>query len=80
VTYRPIDRQRLGKHIPAEANASNNRTSITRQQISEEAFSTTEMLYFLCGPCRGDIKLMSRIVRVLEMAGEGDYEQKRIWK
>jgi hypothetical protein len=30
VTYRPTARQRLGKHTPVEAQASNNRTSIAR--------------------------------------------------
>jgi hypothetical protein len=35
VTYRPIARQRLGKHIPAGANPRNNRTSIAKQLISE---------------------------------------------
>jgi hypothetical protein len=37
VTYRPIARQRLGKHIPAGANTRNNRTSIARQRISKHA-------------------------------------------
>jgi hypothetical protein len=37
VTYRPIGRQRLGKHIPAGANERNNRTSIARQRISKLA-------------------------------------------
>jgi hypothetical protein len=37
VTCIPTARQRLGKHIPAEAKASNNRTSIARQQISKHA-------------------------------------------
>jgi hypothetical protein len=32
VTYRPIARQRVAKHIPAEANAWNNRASIVRQR------------------------------------------------
>jgi hypothetical protein len=30
VTYRPMARQQLGKHILAGANALNDRTSITR--------------------------------------------------
>jgi TolB-like protein len=34
VTQRLIARQRLGKHIPAEAYARNNRTSSAKQQIS----------------------------------------------
>jgi hypothetical protein len=56
VTYRSIARQRLGKHIPAEAYARNNRTSIARQRISKQALSTIERLCFLHGPCRGVIK------------------------
>jgi hypothetical protein len=56
VTYRPIARQRLGKHIPVEAYARNNRTSIARQRISKPAFSTIDRLCFLLSPCRGVIK------------------------
>jgi hypothetical protein len=37
VTYRPIARQRLGKHIPAGANARNNRMPIARQRINKHA-------------------------------------------
>jgi hypothetical protein len=33
VMYRPIARQRLGKHIPAGANARNNRTYTARQHL-----------------------------------------------
>jgi hypothetical protein len=54
VTYRPIARQGLGKHIPAEY-ARNTKTSITRQQISKQAFWKIERLCFLCVPCRGVI-------------------------
>jgi hypothetical protein len=35
VTRIPIARQRLGKHIPAEAYAHNNKASIARQRISK---------------------------------------------
>jgi hypothetical protein len=35
VTHRPIARQRLGKQVPAGANARNNRTSFARQRISK---------------------------------------------
>jgi hypothetical protein len=45
VTYRPIDRQRLGKQIPKEAYISNNR--IARQRISKQSLSTIEGLCFL---------------------------------
>jgi hypothetical protein len=37
VTYRPITRQRLGKHIPAGAKARNIRTYISRQRMSKRA-------------------------------------------
>jgi hypothetical protein len=40
VTYRPIDMQRLGKHILAGTNVRNNRTSIARQRISKHASLT----------------------------------------
>jgi hypothetical protein len=38
VTYRPIARQRLGKHIPEQVYASNNNTSIARQRVNKQAF------------------------------------------
>jgi hypothetical protein len=38
----PIARQRLGKHITAEANALNNRSSIAKQRISKHASLKTE--------------------------------------
>jgi hypothetical protein len=59
VTYRPIARQRLGKYIPAEACARNNRTYIARQRISKQAFSTIERLCFLHGPCKVVIRKSS---------------------
>jgi hypothetical protein len=55
VIYRPIARQQLGKNIPMEVYAC-NRTSIVRQQISKQSFSTIERLCFLHDPCRGVIK------------------------
>jgi hypothetical protein len=45
VTYRPIARQRLGKHIPTEANSRNIRSSITRKRISKHASLTTEGVF-----------------------------------
>jgi hypothetical protein len=60
VTYRPIVRQRFGKHIPAEAYARNNRKSIAKQRISKQAFSTIEGLCFLRGPCQGVVKGQKR--------------------
>jgi hypothetical protein len=54
--YRSIVRQLLGKHIPAEVYASNNRTSIARQRILKQAFSTRGRLCFLHDPYQGLIK------------------------
>jgi hypothetical protein len=45
VTCIPIARQRLGKHIPAEANARNNKTSIAGQRISKRASLTIEAVF-----------------------------------
>jgi hypothetical protein len=45
VTHRSNARQRLGKHIPARANALNNRTSIARQRISKHASLTIEAVF-----------------------------------
>jgi hypothetical protein len=59
VTYRPISRQRHGKHNPVEAYARNSRTSIARQRISNQAFPTIERLCFLRGPCKVVIKKIS---------------------
>jgi hypothetical protein len=42
VTCIPIARQRLGKDIPARANARKNMTSIARQRISKHASLTIE--------------------------------------
>jgi hypothetical protein len=40
VTCTPTARQRLGKYIPAQANARNNRSSSARQRISKHASLT----------------------------------------
>jgi hypothetical protein len=40
VTYRPIARQRLGKHIPVGANARYNRASVAGQRRGKHASST----------------------------------------
>jgi hypothetical protein len=45
VMCKPISRQRLGKHILVEAKAYNNKTSITRQQISKHASLTTVTVF-----------------------------------
>jgi hypothetical protein len=45
VTCTPIARQRVAKHIPAEANARNSRTSIARQLRGKQALSTIQALF-----------------------------------
>jgi hypothetical protein len=45
VTRIPVAGQRLGKHIPAEANARNNRTPIARQRISKHASLSIETVF-----------------------------------
>jgi hypothetical protein len=46
VTYRPIGRQRLDKHIPVGAKAHKNRKYVARQRMCKQAFSTRESLCF----------------------------------
>jgi hypothetical protein len=41
----PIARQRLDKHIHAEANGRNNRTSIAKQRISKHASLTIQTVF-----------------------------------
>jgi hypothetical protein len=45
VTCITIARQRLGKHIPSQANSLNNRTSIARQRSSKHASLTIEAVF-----------------------------------
>jgi hypothetical protein len=45
VTCIAIARQQLGKHIPAEANSLNSRTSIARQRISKHTSLTIEAVF-----------------------------------
>jgi hypothetical protein len=42
---KPIARQRLGKHIPAGAHASNKMMSIAQQRINKHASLTTETVF-----------------------------------
>jgi hypothetical protein len=85
VKYWSIARQRLGKHIPAEAYVRNNRSSIAMQRISKQAYLPIERLCFLRRPYRGVIKETKNVVwgsclefgRVLEMEAEGDWEEMR---
>jgi hypothetical protein len=61
LTYRPIARQRLGKDIPAEANALNNRTYIARQRITKHASLTIEAVFSTCSVQSGYKEVSSSI-------------------
>jgi hypothetical protein len=41
----PIAKQRVAKHIPAEENSRNNRTSIARQRCGKQALSTIQAVF-----------------------------------
>jgi hypothetical protein len=65
VTYRPIVRQRHGKHIPAGANARSNRTSIARQRINKHASLTIEAVFSAC-PVQSGYKEVFRSIEESE--------------
>jgi hypothetical protein len=62
VTCIPITWQRLGKYIPAEANARNNATYIVRQKISKHASLTTEDVFSAWSVHSGYKEVFSNIV------------------
>jgi hypothetical protein len=79
-TYRLIARQRIGKHIPAEAYARNNRTSIARQRIGKQVFVNNIEAVFSPWPVPRGYKGTKNVVwesgcRVLEMAVEGEWKE-----
>jgi hypothetical protein len=43
--YAPIAWQRVANHIPAEANARNNRKSIARKRRGKQALSTLQVVF-----------------------------------
>jgi hypothetical protein len=53
VTCIPIVRQRLGKHISAQAKSLNSRMSVTRKQMSKHASLTIEAVFSLGSVQRG---------------------------
>jgi hypothetical protein len=59
VTCIPFGRKRLGKHIPAEANARKNRTFIARQRISKHSSLTVEAEFSAWSMQSGYIKEFS---------------------
>jgi hypothetical protein len=54
----PFARQRVAKHIPAEVNARNNRTSIAKQRRGKHSLSTTQAV-FSVKPCKVVIRQSS---------------------
>jgi hypothetical protein len=70
----PIARQRVAKHIPAEANARNNRTFIARQRGGKRAFTTIEEAVFPMGPPRDYIS--SPVVNQMSVV---EREREREW-
>jgi hypothetical protein len=79
MTYGLIVRQRLSKHITVEPYARNNRTSITRQLTTKQAFSTIDRLSFLRGPYRGVINGQRRSFELVVRSWESSVEDEFIW-
>jgi hypothetical protein len=50
VRSKPIARQRVAKHIPAESNARNNRTLIARQWRGKQALLTIQDVFSMDPP------------------------------
>jgi hypothetical protein len=67
VTYTPIAKQWFGKHIPAEAYARKNRTSIARQRINKQGLSTIDRLFSAWSVPRG-YKGTKKVVGVREVS------------
>jgi hypothetical protein len=66
VTCIPIARQRLGKHIPARANARDNRASIARQRRGNQTPRASYRLCFLRGPCKVVIRSVRQYRSTME--------------
>jgi hypothetical protein len=56
----PIARQRLGKHIPAQANSLKNTTSIARQRISKHTSLKIEAVFSACSVQNGYKEVFGR--------------------
>jgi hypothetical protein len=71
----PIARQRLCKHIPAEANARNNRTSIARQRISKHTSVTIDAVFSAWSVQRGYKERFSWEVSVVVRSWEFNWRR-----
>jgi hypothetical protein len=70
VTCIPIARQGVGKHVPAEANARNNRTSIATQRSCKYASLTIEDGVFR-GVCAEEFSWSQSELQVQFSVGHG---------
>jgi hypothetical protein len=90
VTCILIDRQQLAKHLLAEANAQNNRTSVARQGHGKHTLSTIEAVFSVWSVPRVYKRTQSvdRLERILTMvyvvqsywACFGLYPSSCVWK
>jgi hypothetical protein len=75
VTCVPIARHRLGKHIPARANARKNRLSIARQPKSKQSSLTTVAVFSVRLVQNGYKKVLGNTVwKELEWSEESSFE------
>jgi hypothetical protein len=61
MTFIPIARQRLGKHIPAQAYVRNSRTSIARQMTNRHSSLTVEVVFSAWSVQSGYKEMFGRI-------------------
>jgi hypothetical protein len=71
VTCILIARQRLYTHIPAEANARNSRTSITRKRRGKDASLTIEAVFSVRSVPRAYKRTLSEDIMGTSPAGLG---------
>jgi hypothetical protein len=70
----PVARQRVAKHIPAEENARNNRTSIARQRRGKQALSTIQdvFLWVRLEDCISSLVVNQKSIRELRERENGN--------
>jgi hypothetical protein len=76
----PIARQRLDKHILAEANACNNKTSFARHWISKHASLTTEAIFSAWSLQSGYKEVFGWEESVVVRSWECSVEEEFIWE
>jgi hypothetical protein len=80
VTNISIARQRLGKDIPARANARKNKTSIAIQRISKHSSLTTKAVFSVWSVQRGYKKVFGSTEQLLSRtwSSSGDGSPRRL--